>query len=183
MFCSQTMRASVSLVGLAALLMVSGCQPEVPYQTVPARGKLTLDGKIPEGGTRIVFVPIDESGKPREGLPQSMSVTNMRGEFAVGTKTRDAGAVPGRHTALLFLKKDDVKAAGQFGADVSPDSGPGDGAGYNPIAPLTVVVPEGGVKDLVLEFRTNPPESGEGDSGEADATETATSGGAGSGGG
>jgi hypothetical protein len=101
------------LLPLAALvtLLVCGCGRSVPLGQVD--GTVRLDGQ-PIGQVMVVFIPED----PR--LPQSMGITDERGQFKLRCGKRGAGAAIGNHRVTLV---DAAAAPATKGRDEDPPEG------------------------------------------------------------
>ena len=86
--------AARRLLPLAVLvpLLISGCGRSVPLGQVD--GTVRLDGQ-PIGQVMVVFIPED----PR--LPQSMGITDERGQFKLRCGKQGAGGAIGNHRVTL----------------------------------------------------------------------------------
>ena len=105
--------AARCLLPLAALvpLLISGCGRSVPLGQVD--GTVRLDGQ-PIGQVMVVFIPED----PR--LPQSMGITDERGQFKLRCGKQGAGGAIGNHRVTLV---DAAAAPATKGRDEEPPEG------------------------------------------------------------
>lgn len=87
-------RLWVASILLLAIAGWSGCGPG-GFDTIPIRGKVTLDGK-PLTNARIRYEPVDESGRV------AWSALDENGEFALTTLHPHDGALPGEYGVAIM---------------------------------------------------------------------------------
>jgi len=85
-----------SFSALLVLLMSTGCGPGGP-ETAPVSGTVTLDGQ-PVAGAAVMLVP-ESAGRPAHG------VTDSQGKFTLTTFEEGDGALVGKHSVTVTLKK------------------------------------------------------------------------------
>jgi len=128
-------------------------------------GKVVVDGK-PQAGLQVHFIPDVDAGSTG---PMSAGETADDGSFLLSCTTGRAGAVIGTHKVLvkcpwsLTGRKGAPATADGFGSspDGQPVAAPPAGSGVDctvnikfedlSTTPLTAVVPEEGVQDLLLQ--------------------------------
>ncbi|QDT32462.1 hypothetical protein [Thalassoglobus polymorphus] len=96
---------------LYSLAFMVGCSGGADLEmdklkTVPASGKLTIDGS-PFGPATIDLIPLDSNERVRAGSAQ----VEEDGSFTVGTYDDDDGIVPGSYTVRVSVPLDSASPA------------------------------------------------------------------------
>jgi hypothetical protein len=80
------------LTAVLGLTLLMGCGPSRP-ETVPVRGKVTLDGGEWPAPGMIIFTAV----RPAEGFPRhpGKALFDKAGNFTVGSFAKDDGLMPG----------------------------------------------------------------------------------------
>lgn len=128
---------------IVALMFASGCGGAERIGTVPAKGKVLLDGQ-PLAGANIRFFP--DKG------PAASGFTNDAGEFVMDTNGDNAGVLPGTHqVAVEKMGPFDPKDAYAPRERITPEK-------YSSIqsSGITVTIPDEGKTDIVIELTGKP---------------------------
>ena len=133
---------SIALIFLALLLPCAGCDDG----TVPARGKLLIDGEPADNG-RLVLNP-DGDGKRLYG------VVTESGDFQLFVQGSKQGAIPGTYHVLFKHQLNLSEQAQQklerqaAGLDLNELT-----VSYSSPRKTPIEVPEAGIEDLVIDIR------------------------------
>lgn len=128
---------------ICLLILLSGCGGAERIGTVPAKGKLLLDGQ-PLAGANIRFFP--EKG------PAASGFTNDAGEFVMDTNGDNAGVLPGTHqVAVEKVGPPDSNDEYAPGKRITPEK-------YASIqtSGIKVTVPDDGKTDILIELQGKP---------------------------
>jgi hypothetical protein len=85
------------IIPTMALVMLAGCSAsqEPPPATYPVRGKVLLSNGQPAYPASITFYAKDKPGN------DAMALTGPDGSFALGTFSKDDGAIPGHYAVTI----------------------------------------------------------------------------------
>ena len=87
------MNRPVPFVIIAALALLSGCEPSAPLQCHPVRGKVVRNGK-PVVEAMVVFHPVVARPEVKQ---KPLAFTDEAGEFAITTFQQGDGAPTGQY--------------------------------------------------------------------------------------
>jgi hypothetical protein len=136
-----------------ALLSFAGCGPSQPtgivYDTVPAAGRITYQGK-PLENYRVYLHPADATQRVSSGK------TDADGRFTLGTNEEGDGALVGAHkVSVTYVGPEIQEEPGRetFAPPPPPSVEVPEKYTQADTSNVTVTIPEGGDKNLVINLK------------------------------